>query len=241
MKVTAAGYDNAEFTINEYDFKDRKKEWEVLLRKEKPKVKVAKARSVAATNIGNETRIRMGAISNVAASSSPLFVVDGAIVPSSIDINPDDVAELSVLQGSAASALYGPDGLNGAIIITTRKSKEKMSDTVHVKTPESGATVSDQKIFEPIDTEHGIKLYPNPVQAGQALNLVLQPGTKGLHSIVITDVMGRVVLQQLFNAANEVFIEKISTDARWGSGLFYITIFDDINKLIDKSSFIVRL
>lgn len=40
-----------------------------------------------------------------------------------IDINPDDIANISVLKGAAATALYGVRAANGAIIITTKKGK----------------------------------------------------------------------------------------------------------------------
>lgn len=38
-----------------------------------------------------------------------------------IDINPDDIETISVLKGSAATALYGLRAANGAIVITTKK------------------------------------------------------------------------------------------------------------------------
>jgi TonB-dependent SusC/RagA subfamily outer membrane receptor len=38
-------------------------------------------------------------------------------------INPDDIESLSVLKGASASALYGSAGLNGVILITTKKGK----------------------------------------------------------------------------------------------------------------------
>ncbi len=40
------------------------------------------------------------------------------------DINPDDVASISVLKGASASALYGSRAQNGVIIITTKKGKK---------------------------------------------------------------------------------------------------------------------
>src|SRR5690606_18983093 len=39
------------------------------------------------------------------------------------DINPSDIAELSVLKGAAATALWGSRGANGVILITTKKGK----------------------------------------------------------------------------------------------------------------------
>ncbi len=40
------------------------------------------------------------------------------------DINPNDIESMSVLKGAAASALYGQEGANGVIIITTKSGKD---------------------------------------------------------------------------------------------------------------------
>ncbi|MDG1803705.1 SusC/RagA family TonB-linked outer membrane protein [Flavicella sp.] len=39
-------------------------------------------------------------------------------------INPDDIESMSVLKGASAAALYGSQGANGVILITTKKGKE---------------------------------------------------------------------------------------------------------------------
>lgn len=55
---------------------------------------------------------------------STLVVIDG--VPASTDfwnINADDIDNINVLKGTAATALYGSLGINGAIMITTKKGK----------------------------------------------------------------------------------------------------------------------
>lgn len=80
-------------------------------------------------------------------SNQPLFVVDGIIYDNStsvvgnsgtdgmtrnattfsnrvMDINPEDIADISVLKGAAAAALYGSRAADGAIIITTKKGAE---------------------------------------------------------------------------------------------------------------------
>lgn len=53
------------------------------------------------------------------AGSEPIYVVDGVITNKNM-INMDDVASLNVLKGPAATALYGSQGDNGAVIITTK-------------------------------------------------------------------------------------------------------------------------
>lgn len=38
-----------------------------------------------------------------------------------MDLNPDDIETINVLKGAAATALYGVDGANGVVVITTKK------------------------------------------------------------------------------------------------------------------------
>ncbi len=75
-------------------------------------------------------------------SNQPLYVVDGVPIDNTsepgtadknavaytnraIDINPDNIESVTVLKGGAASALYGIQASNGAIIITTKMAKAK--------------------------------------------------------------------------------------------------------------------
>ncbi|MEN5055752.1 SusC/RagA family TonB-linked outer membrane protein [Sphingobacterium kitahiroshimense] len=54
--------------------------------------------------------------------SGVLIVVDGVPVSSdSWNLSPDDIASYSVLKGASAAALYGQRGINGALVITTKK------------------------------------------------------------------------------------------------------------------------
>ena len=56
-------------------------------------------------------------------NSNLLYVVDGVKLNSRTDVNNDDIESLTVLKGLAATALYGPDGKNGAIVIVTKRAK----------------------------------------------------------------------------------------------------------------------
>ncbi|WP_343304371.1 SusC/RagA family TonB-linked outer membrane protein [Chitinophaga niabensis] len=61
-----------------------------------------------------------------------LFVVDGVPINSDTwNISPDDIESYTILKGATASALYGSRGLNGAIMITTKRgSKDKRGFSV---------------------------------------------------------------------------------------------------------------
>ncbi len=62
-------------------------------------------------------RIRgVGTINN----SDPLYLVDGVIVNGLDFLNPNDIASISVLKDAASTAIYGTQGANGVVLITTK-------------------------------------------------------------------------------------------------------------------------
>jgi len=86
---------------------------------------------VAGLNIGASAEI-LGAPNISLRGRGTLFVVDGVPIQSDTwNISPDDIESYSVLKGPSASALYGSRGINGAIIITTKRgSKDKRGFSV---------------------------------------------------------------------------------------------------------------
>jgi TonB-linked SusC/RagA family outer membrane protein len=98
----------------------------------------------SASGIGGSTRVVMRGLKSITNDNNALFVIDGIPVSSMRSnqdkslyenadggdsdgmsaINPDDIESMSVLTGAAAAALYGTQGANGVILITTKKGKE---------------------------------------------------------------------------------------------------------------------
>lgn len=76
--------------------------------------------SVALNRTGN---VRLRGESGLGGGEGIIYVVDGTILPSASDINIDDIEDVTVLQGPAASAQFGSQGANGAIVITLKKGK----------------------------------------------------------------------------------------------------------------------
>lgn len=63
-------------------------------------------------------------VSTFAGGSSPLVLVDG--VPRAInDIEPDEIESFSVLKDAAATAVYGAEGANGVVLITSKRGKNE--------------------------------------------------------------------------------------------------------------------
>lgn len=90
------------------------------------------AGKVAGLNIGASAEFFGAPTVVLRGSKDLLYVVDGIPVNTdTYNFNPDDVETYSVLKGPNAAALYGFRGINGAIIITTKKgAKDKKGWTV---------------------------------------------------------------------------------------------------------------
>jgi len=95
---------------------------------------------------GQSTKINIRGISSLTGNTQPLFVVDGIPFDNSVnsstlegqgsgqennaqntvisnrafDLDPNNIASVSILKGAAAAALYGSRATNGVVIITTK-------------------------------------------------------------------------------------------------------------------------
>ena len=123
-------------------------------------------------SLGGSTNVLLRGVKSITGDNQALFVVDG--VPynnantntagqkaaqggydygnAAADINPDDIASVTVLKGAAASALYGSQGANGVILITTKKGGKGLGITVN-----SGVTVGkvDKTTFAKYQKQYG--------------------------------------------------------------------------------------
>jgi TonB-dependent starch-binding outer membrane protein SusC len=73
-------------------------------------------------NAGLNIRIR--GTSSITSSSDPLYVVDGVPIADTRSINPADIESMSILKDASSAAIYGAQGANGVVLITTKKGKE---------------------------------------------------------------------------------------------------------------------
>lgn len=73
---------------------------------------------------GSGANIVLRNATNLAGSNSPLILIDGVIVTTSLaDINADDIQDIEIVKGAAASSLYGSKAGNGVIVITSKRGK----------------------------------------------------------------------------------------------------------------------
>lgn len=61
-------------------------------------------------------------------NSNPLFIIDGIRAGGIESIDPSEIASIEILKDAASAAIYGAEGANGVIIITTKTGKKNSSE-----------------------------------------------------------------------------------------------------------------
>lgn len=69
---------------------------------------------------GGGSTIYIRGASSINGSNTPLYVIDG-IIGSGDDVNPADIESIEILKDASSTAIYGSQGANGVIMITTKK------------------------------------------------------------------------------------------------------------------------
>lgn len=97
--------------------------------------------NASAGGVGSASKVVMRGQKSITQSSNALYVIDGIPMYTTArdgsmefgsqgttdpiaDINPEDIESMSVLTGATAAALYGSQGANGVILITTKRGQE---------------------------------------------------------------------------------------------------------------------
>lgn len=116
--------------------------------------------SSGATGAGGAARVVMRGMKSLIKDNNALYVIDGVPVFNTgssggegqygsmggsdavADLNPDDIASVSMMTGPSAAALYGSAAANGVVLITTKKGQtEKTNVTVSNSTTFSKAYI----------------------------------------------------------------------------------------------------
>lgn len=133
-------------------------------------------------NMGNSgpmssSTIRIRGNATLSANAQPLVVVDGVIMEPGItggdswgnsndfgnqykNLNPEDYESVTILKGSAASALYGSQAQNGVLLITTKKGRQQKGLGVR-----ASHTQSFDKAYQTVDVQNEFGAGVNPTFA----------------------------------------------------------------------------
>ena len=123
--VTALGIKREKVSLG---FAQQSVEAKDLVRTREADISTALAGKVAGVQFQGSPSSGFGNSSiRIRGDSDVLFVVDGIRLNSAIDVNTDDVENISILKGAPATALYGPTALNGVVVITSKSAKSGQS------------------------------------------------------------------------------------------------------------------
>jgi len=110
--------------------------------------------NAGSSGMGGAAKVVMRGAKSIAQSNNALYVIDGIPMYNTkgegdsgafgsngttefiADINPEDIESISVLTGAAAAALYGNQGANGAIVITTKQGAADKLEVIYSSSAE---------------------------------------------------------------------------------------------------------
>lgn len=110
------------------------------------------------TSINNgvfeSVKINLRGIRSLTGNNSPMLLMDGVQLDISYlsSLNPNDIKDINVLKGSSAAAIYGPDAVNGVIVVTTKKGGKGGKPTITLSHTSQFQRIS---FFPKFQTEFG--------------------------------------------------------------------------------------
>jgi len=241
IKVSAAGYEPAEFTITGKEFNERKTAWEILLVKQ----------------YIPENSIRIGQVTTMNQAADPIYVVDGVITATGKDLDPAEIRNVEVLKPAEATALFGTQGIHGAVLITTKQSrlgKTKDLDTVVVNVIREEnnmrriagmVNVLAEKVefkapvLSEIKNSSAPVIFPNPVNRGQVMYIDASFLPAGQYEIRIYQASGVLMDKRPLAVVPGMKRVALPTRSHWTPGQYSLVITDLQGKKSIPHSFIV--
>ena len=138
--------------------------------------------------LGRDANIRLRGEGSINGGGI-IYVVDGTIV-NSVDINPDDIQDITTLKGVNATALFGDRAVGGAIVINTKKGK---------KTKGIGIEINQGITFDQI---YILPKYQNSYAGGASADLIRFDWKPGM--------------PESWKTLNGKYHHDYSDDASWG-------------------------
>jgi TonB-linked SusC/RagA family outer membrane protein len=175
---------------------------------------------------GSGPSVRIRGATSVISGNEPLYVVDGVPTTDISGINPNDIESLSVLKDASSAAIYGAQGANGVVIITTRRGKENKPSInfnayYGLSTLRKTIDVLNTKQYRDLMQEIGVPLDPTWTQFNNWSDLTFDTGTQQSYQLSAT---GGDEKSQYFVSGGYLREEGVVAPARFDRYTFRVNL-----------------
>ncbi len=139
----------------------------------------------SASGAGGSARVVMRGVKSINGNNNALYVIDGIPMPTLrsaqtagiyetpdggdfegvVNINPEDIENMSVLTGATSAALYGSQGANGVILITTKKGQKNQIRVNY----SNNTTLSSPFVMPKFQNRYGTDINSSSMSWGEKL------------------------------------------------------------------------
>ena len=196
------------------------------------------------TSIGMTMLVR--GLSSIHGYNNVLIVIDGMICPSSnwVYIMPNEVESITVLKDAASASIYGIQGANGVICITTKRECEYYGDKIAVNQISSISSPEPrQLLIKPYDKGdvksivaaiNAANLGVNPINEGDAIRITVAPLTEETRKLMVkkAKAMSEDIKVAIRNVRRE-YVDFVR-DADDMTDDYKDRVQDDLQKVVDE-------
>lgn len=98
----------------------------------------------------NNISMRIHGVGSLTSSAEPLFIVDGIQSSSSavMAMNPNDILNITILTDASATSIYGSQGANGVVYVTTKSGAFNKDATVTFTSQYGISTLANEQFYK---------------------------------------------------------------------------------------------
>ena len=196
---------------------------------------------------GAPVRVMIRGTNSISSDTEPLYVIDGVIVGNSLEtpiravggtaenplatINPNDIESIEVLKDAAATAIYGSQGSNGVILVTTKSGKKgtgkfnfnyQTGITSLITHPEDVMMNNGEEWYRLLETARSNSGLP-PITLDQFVRDDLYGDTEYMPTLTEAEILsGRAQWDEIINTGNFQDV-NFSTSRSFEGGNFFIS------------------
>ena len=171
--------------------------------------------STAGNDPNGEFLLRVRGLSTLQNRTGPLLVVDGFITNDFQLVDPNDIAEVTLLKDAAAASAYGVQGGNGVLLISTKKSSDEKALVSFRSTLGLDHAIQKMNILSP----SRYKSFAGSVDMGSTQDwpdLITRTGVASINALTISK-------------STEAFTIRASVNNRIAKGTLSGTGFEQLN------------